>query len=216
MSIFPFCTIICWKNSKLAHLGPIGRHPHLFQMTHIVEPQIHELAIFFIKMTSFKLDFVPFLRTFKIAPNCDDWQTPPFVQNSQHCGAPSIWVQIFWHKINPLSISILFRKLLKNFKIGPFWADWPTPFLSKIMWISKNIIAQIRKIRRGAWNLPEKIHLFYIFCKINKNCLGADLYTDLFDNPLVIKSGKIKVEFWSSFNVSLKIKPVHIKDQCNW
>ena len=62
-------------------MGPfvlIGRHPHLFEMACIVEPQIHELANFY--------------------------------------------------KTDSLSIWILYRKFLKMFEIGLFWADRQNPF----------------------------------------------------------------------------------------
>ena len=33
----------------------------------------------------------------------------------------------FFHKTDPLLILILCKKQLKNFQIGPLWADWQTP-----------------------------------------------------------------------------------------
>ena len=54
--------------------------------------------------------------------------------------------------------------MLKNFQIGPFWADWQTPeyvpnshLYSKYLWKIAG-----HKYRRGAWNLPHKFHLYLI------------------------------------------------------
>ena len=63
----------------------------------------------------------------KIAPIWVDWQTPPFVHNGLHCGAPNIWVGNFFHKMDPLFNMVLCRQLLKILKIGPIWIDWQTP-----------------------------------------------------------------------------------------
>ena len=50
---FDFVHEIVEKDSKLVNFGVIGRHPYLFEMARIVGPQIHELAICFIKQTPF-------------------------------------------------------------------------------------------------------------------------------------------------------------------
>ena len=54
--------------------------------------------------------------------------------------------------------------MLKNFQIGPLWADWQTPeyvpnshLYSKYLWKIAG-----HKYRRGAWNLPHKFHLYLI------------------------------------------------------
>ena len=100
---------------------------------------------FFYKMDllSLWISYKQMLKFSEIEPNMADWKAPSFFQNGQHCGAPNTWVYIFWHKIDPLLICRLYRTLLEIFQIAPFWADWQTPYLSKIMYIYKHIIAQI-------------------------------------------------------------------------
>ncbi len=43
---------------KIGHIWQIGRHPHLSKTARTVGPQIHELAIFFLKRTPFNSDYV--------------------------------------------------------------------------------------------------------------------------------------------------------------
>ena len=112
----------CWKNSKLVQFRAIGRHTYLFETAHIVGPQVHELANFFIKRTPFSLDFVQY-----IVENWANWQTHPFIHNGHHCGAPNVWFCNFRLKIDPLSICILYKKFFENFQIGSVLADWQTP-----------------------------------------------------------------------------------------
>ena len=55
---FGFCVEKCSKILKLDNSGPIGGPPNMSKTAHKMGPQIHELAIFFIKQTLFNLDFV--------------------------------------------------------------------------------------------------------------------------------------------------------------
>ena len=50
-----------------------------------------------------------------------------FDQNGPPHGALTKWDGNFFHKRYPLWILILYRKMFSNVKIGPVWADWPTP-----------------------------------------------------------------------------------------
>ena len=50
-----------------------------------------------------------------------------FDQNGPPHGALTKWDGNFFHKRHPLWILILYRKMFSNVKIGPVWADWPTP-----------------------------------------------------------------------------------------
>ena len=66
--------------------------------------------------------------------------------------------------MDPIWIWILCKKKLKNFQIGPLWADWQTPQYvqngpqySKYLWKIAG-----HEYRRGAWNLPHKFHLYLI------------------------------------------------------
>ena len=46
---------------------------------------------------------------------------------------PQIYEFTFLQKIDPISICILYRKLLKNLQFGPFLSDRQTPYLSKFL-----------------------------------------------------------------------------------
>ena len=50
-----------------------------------------------------------------------------FGQNGPPHGALITQDGNFFHKTYPLWILILYRKMFSNVKIGPVWADWPTP-----------------------------------------------------------------------------------------
>ena len=50
-----------------------------------------------------------------------------FHKNGPPHGALITWMAIFFIKDTPLWILILYSKMYSNLKIGPVWADWPTP-----------------------------------------------------------------------------------------
>ena len=62
---------------------------------HKMGPQIHELAIFFIKRTPFEFGFCV-ENNFKIGHFWADWQTPQYVQNGPQYGAQNTRVGIFF------------------------------------------------------------------------------------------------------------------------
>ncbi len=122
-----------WSKKNLsAHIWPVGSHafdqngpPHGALITwdgkFFLKRYPLWISIWYWKM---------FLKV-KIGQILAVWPTPPFVQNGPHCWAPNTWVGNFFHKTDPLSILILCKKMLKNFQIGQFRADWQTPHFSK-------------------------------------------------------------------------------------
>ena len=93
---FLFYTGNCRKVWNWAKLGRLADTPICSKQPPIVGPQKHELRIFSQNRPPFNFDFVlETVAKFEIGPNWANWQTPPFVQNSEHCGAPNIWVYIF-------------------------------------------------------------------------------------------------------------------------
>ena len=57
---------------------------------------------------------------------------PPIFQNGPQNGASNTWVGNFFHKTDPHLILILCEKKLKNFQIGPFWADQMGPQIHEL------------------------------------------------------------------------------------
>ena len=98
------------KFSNWSILGRLADSP-FFKSACKLGPQIHEMPIW-------KFDHSGLIGRHP-PPICSKW--------------PKIWGPKYksWHFfqiVNPLSIWILYMKLMKIFQIGPFWADWQTPF----------------------------------------------------------------------------------------
>ncbi len=121
-----------WKICKSVHCWPISRPP-IFQsgpqngtLNTWIGNFFHKTDPLLILILCRKL-FI----NFKIGQFWADWQTPQYVQNGPKYGAQNTRVGIFFIILAPFQFGFCTRNCWKFFKIGPFLADWQTPYVSK-------------------------------------------------------------------------------------
>ena len=73
--------------------------------------------------------YMKYLTKLKIGPLGSIGRHPHLLETACIVGPPNTWVGNFFHRKNSLSICILYRKLVKEFEIGTFWANWQTLFV---------------------------------------------------------------------------------------
>ena len=95
-------------------------------------PQMHELAIFLIKLTPFEFGFSVgnCLKISKLDNSGPIGRPPNMSETAHNIGPKNTRVGIFFTKLNPFQFGFCTIDQRKIFKIGPFWADWQTPYFS--------------------------------------------------------------------------------------
>ena len=106
---------------------------------------------------------------------------PPICPKRPKIWGPKYQSWHFFHLTVPLSIWILYKKLLKNFQICPFWANWQTPYWGPKQWIGNFFHKNWSPLNLG-WKrkLIEKLKLvtcrypnMYIIPQISNSRRGA-------------------------------------------
>ena len=138
-------------------------------------PQIHELAIFFIKRTPFEFGFcVGKCSKILKLDNSGPIGRPPIFQNGPQNVTLNTWVGNFFIKQTPFEFGFCVRKSWKIFKsvhCGPIGRPLN---MSQMAPNTPNTYERLLviNITGGAWNLPHKFHLYLIFIPLRAKRVG--------------------------------------------